>query len=321
MPASSARSTSPATTTAATLVIDDHGSRVHRAGVAGVRARAATRSARVPTLVEWDTELPALEVLLGEAREAARLQSSLAPSRGDVDTPIAEYGDRPSKRVGPCLGVSAAAPSRPASAWTARTPADSRRQAARRRGPQSMVTEALRQQMLVRALLREAEPASLHGWLRDDGPGIARGLEAHASHAGAAAERALSASFPTLRALLGEASFAALSRAYWHARPPARGDLFWLGEGLPGFVGASAQLEERSLSRRLRAARLARRLRRGRGRRELRARHPGAARRARAGRSRARAAARQRAARLAPSGGEHPPRARRRFRRRFRRRP
>ena len=106
------------------------------------------------------------------------------------------------------------------------------------------MTEALRQQMLVRALLREAEPASLHGWLRGDATGIARGLQAHASHAGAAAERALSASFPTLRALLGEASFAALSRAYRQARPPARGDLFWLGEGLPAFVAASGQLAD-----------------------------------------------------------------------------
>jgi hypothetical protein len=110
-------------------------------------------------------------------------------------------------------------------------------------GVSSCLHERRRQQMLVRALLLEAEPASLHGWLGDDGSAIARGLDAHASHAGAAAERALSASFPTVRALLGEASFAALSRAYWHARPPARGDLFWLGEGLPGFIGASEQLD------------------------------------------------------------------------------
>ena len=107
-----------------------------------------------------------------------------------------------------------------------------------------MVTEALRQQMLVRALLREDEAGSLHGWLRGDAAGIARGLEAHASHAGAAAERAHSASFPTVRALLGEASFAALSRAYWKARPPVRGDLFWLGDDLPAFVAASEQLAD-----------------------------------------------------------------------------
>ena len=103
--------------------------------------------------------------------------------------------------------------------------------------------ERRRQQLLLRALLREEAPASLHDWLHGDAVGIDRGLQAHASHAGAAAERALAASFPTLRALLAEASFAALSRACWHAQPPARGDLFWLGEGLPGFVAASRQLE------------------------------------------------------------------------------
>ena len=106
----------------------------------------------------------------------------------------------------------------------------------------AIAKEQRRQQRLMRALLREDEASSLHGWLQGDAAGIARGLQAHASHAGAAAERVLSASFPTVRALLGEASFAALSRAYRHARPPARGDLFWLGEELPAFVAASEQL-------------------------------------------------------------------------------
>ena len=63
------------------LVIDDHGSRVH-APVWRVYRHALERVGALPTLVEWDTGLPALEVLLGEAREAARLQSSPAPSRG-----------------------------------------------------------------------------------------------------------------------------------------------------------------------------------------------------------------------------------------------
>jgi uncharacterized protein (UPF0276 family) len=52
------------------LVIDDHGSRV-RPWVWAVYEHALRRFGPLPTLVEWDTDLPALDVLLGEARQAA----------------------------------------------------------------------------------------------------------------------------------------------------------------------------------------------------------------------------------------------------------
>ncbi|MEY4906542.1 MAG: hypothetical protein RL260_260 [Pseudomonadota bacterium] len=52
-----------------TLVIDDHGSRVHPP-VWQVYAHAVRRHGPVPTLIEWDTDLPALDVLLGEAAQA-----------------------------------------------------------------------------------------------------------------------------------------------------------------------------------------------------------------------------------------------------------
>lgn len=48
------------------LVIDDHGSRVH-APVWQVFEHAMGRLRGTPVLVEWDTRLPALDVLLGEA--------------------------------------------------------------------------------------------------------------------------------------------------------------------------------------------------------------------------------------------------------------
>ena len=55
---------------AGAIVIDDHGSRVS-AGVWAVYAHALKRFGAVPTLVEWDTDIPALPVLLGEAALAA----------------------------------------------------------------------------------------------------------------------------------------------------------------------------------------------------------------------------------------------------------
>ncbi|WP_310461918.1 DUF692 domain-containing protein [Sphaerotilus sp.] len=53
----------------ATLVIDDHGSRVHPP-VWQVYAHTVQRHGPVPTLIEWDTDLPTLAVLLDEAAHA-----------------------------------------------------------------------------------------------------------------------------------------------------------------------------------------------------------------------------------------------------------
>jgi uncharacterized protein len=52
-----------------TLLIDDHGSPVGPA-VWALYERALERFGALPTLVEWDTDIPALDVLLGEARKA-----------------------------------------------------------------------------------------------------------------------------------------------------------------------------------------------------------------------------------------------------------
>ena len=72
--------------------------------------------------------------------------------------------------------------------------------------------EALRQQMLLRALWRDARPGVVAGWMRD-GARFARGLAAYQANAGALAERALGAAFPTIAALLGDESFARLRLA------------------------------------------------------------------------------------------------------------
>jgi len=65
-----------------TILIDDHGSRVAEA-VWDLYERAVARFGPVPTLIEWDTDLPALEVLLDEARIAAAVLGRLA-ARGSI---------------------------------------------------------------------------------------------------------------------------------------------------------------------------------------------------------------------------------------------
>ena len=54
------------------ILIDDHGSRVAQP-VWDLYAQALQRFGPAPTLIEWDTTLPALDVLLDEARHAREL--------------------------------------------------------------------------------------------------------------------------------------------------------------------------------------------------------------------------------------------------------
>lgn len=59
-----------------TIVIDDHGSRVCDP-VWRLYQHATLRFGAVPTLIEWDTDVPALDVLLDEAGRARRIQDAV----------------------------------------------------------------------------------------------------------------------------------------------------------------------------------------------------------------------------------------------------
>ena len=104
-----------------------------------------------------------------------------------------------------------------------------------------MTREALRQQLLLRALWRDG--AALQGWVRAPArASAAQGVATYRSNAGALAERALSSAFPTIAALIGAESFASLARHFWHEHPPVRGDVGEWGEALPAFIADSDQL-------------------------------------------------------------------------------
>ena len=103
-------------------------------------------------------------------------------------------------------------------------------------------SEAQRQQQLLAVLRGDAPPQALNGWLRDDPARAQRGLQAYVAHAGALAERALAAAYPTIAELVGAPAFAALARACWRAHPPERGDVAQWGGALSGFIAADAQL-------------------------------------------------------------------------------
>ncbi|MCW8125963.1 DUF692 domain-containing protein [Microbulbifer halophilus] len=60
----------------APLLIDNHGSRVDRA-VWQLYAELLERTGRLPTLIEWDNDVPGLDTLLAEAQRAEALLQSL----------------------------------------------------------------------------------------------------------------------------------------------------------------------------------------------------------------------------------------------------
>ena len=65
------------------ILIDDHGSRV-TGPVWALYRRALGRFGPVPTLIEWDTNIPSLGVLLDEARAADRVAREVIPEAGDA---------------------------------------------------------------------------------------------------------------------------------------------------------------------------------------------------------------------------------------------
>jgi len=67
-----------------TLRIDDHGSRV-TAEVWSLYEEALAKFGPVPTLIEWDNNVPALDVLLDEARHAATLLEAVGEERSHAD--------------------------------------------------------------------------------------------------------------------------------------------------------------------------------------------------------------------------------------------
>ena len=106
----------------------------------------------------------------------------------------------------------------------------------------SLDREALRQQLLVRALWRGTSDNTLVHWLRDGPLEQANGLHAYRGNGLALAERALASAHPTLVALLGPESFAALARTFWRQHAPDDGDIACFGAGLAAFIDGDALL-------------------------------------------------------------------------------
>jgi uncharacterized protein (UPF0276 family) len=176
-------------------VIDHHGDRI-APPVWDLYRAALARFGAVPALVEWDTDVPALEVLLDEAKEAERVAAEVA---------------RAPAHVAAFPGQLAAVRALPAA----------------RDGELDEL-----QQAFGAALADAARAPRLAPRLKGD---PAR-LGIYRANLGSAWRRALASAYPLLRRLLGEEAFDGLARAYGRAHPAQDPDLNRFGAGLADFL-------------------------------------------------------------------------------------
>ncbi|MGJ7917710.1 DUF692 family multinuclear iron-containing protein [Massilia sp. LXY-6] len=176
----------------ALAVIDHHGDRI-APPVWTLYREALARFGAVPALVEWDTDVPALEVLLEEAREAERIAAEVAGE--------------------PVRSLASRAPA----------PLTSVAQPATDDGGLAEL-----QQAFGAALVDPALAPLLAPRLKGDAGrlGIYRG------NLSSAWRRALASAYPVLRRLLGEERFDGLARAYGRLQPAQDPDLNRFGAGL-----------------------------------------------------------------------------------------
>lgn len=206
-------------------VIDHHGDRV-AAPVWQLYQAALQRFGAVPTLIEWDTDIPPLEVLLAEADKATALHAQAPLPAGAVS---------PAREGAPAPADAAAESDAMDEAGTATLAA-----------AQKLFAGALFDAALDSAALAQLRPA-LAGVARQEESAQQDALTAPAQLAaqrlalyrGNQTEtwrKTLAAAFPVVLALVGEAFFGGLARAYGRARPSDNPDLNHFGAGFADFL-------------------------------------------------------------------------------------
>jgi uncharacterized protein (UPF0276 family) len=181
-------------------LVDHHGDRV-ALPVWDLYRAALARFGRVPTLIEWDTDIPVLEVLLEEADLARHiLAATSTPAPAAV-----EQGAAP-------------APLPPASTDTAVPTADTLQRA------------------FGAALFEPADEAALETTLAPWLKGDAGRLGIYRGNLSANWRRALGAAYPVVRQLVGDEFFDALARVHGRRHPSRDPDLNRFGVELPAFL-------------------------------------------------------------------------------------
>ncbi|WP_071651562.1 MNIO family bufferin maturase, partial [Duganella phyllosphaerae] len=201
-------------------VIDHHGAAV-AAPVWQLYQAALERFGAVPTLIEWDTDIPPLVVLMEEAAKAQallRCQGSaptLQQSNAAAATRLPRQANAPVPFPVPASSHDIGALATP--------------------GAQAYATLAQGQQLFADALVApDAAPPALSLW-RPHQHNDHR-LTLYRGNLAATATKALAAAYPVIAALVGHAFFGALARAYVRAQPSQDGDLNRFGAQLGDFL-------------------------------------------------------------------------------------
>lgn len=190
-------------------VIDHHGTQVAQPVWALYKA-ALERFGKVPTLIEWDTDIPALDVLLGEADKARAIAASypvsdaIAPAgtgRGDARAGAHHTGARCGTGAPPAAAAA---------------------------------TQDIQQQFSD-ALFDPAHEAQLLASFKL-APHAGHRLALYRGNLTASWDKALSNAYPVLRRLVGEEFFSALCRVYGMANPSDNPDLNHFGASFAGFL-------------------------------------------------------------------------------------
>lgn len=178
------------------VVIDDHGARV-APPVWDLYRAALQRFGAVPTLIEWDTDIPPLAVLLGEADTARAIVQQVVQQVTQINSPIDSIVPKNT-----LIDASSAA------------------------------SLAQIQTQFASGMISQHAPDCFRG---DQAICTAR-FSRYRGNMIATWEKTLAAAFPVLQALVGEEFFAALTRAYGEAYPSKSGDLNQFGAQFSRFL-------------------------------------------------------------------------------------
>lgn len=217
-------------------VIDHHGAEVAQP-VWHLYEAALARFGAVPTLIEWDTDIPPLEVLLAEAGKAEALHArAAAPYNGGA--PLAPAGQawtamllavrpgaaEPQPQPAP-VGIGREAPSAGASSDAGSGSAA---------GEAALAVLAAGQQLFAGALLDASLAPQALAQFKS-----AHGEHRFALYRGNQSEtwrKTLAAAYPVALALVGEEFFGGLARAYGRAQPSNNPDLNHFGARFAEFL-------------------------------------------------------------------------------------
>lgn len=191
-----------------TAVVDHHGAIVAQS-VWSLYEAALRRFGPISTLIEWDTDIPALEVLLGEAEKARALANKLLPAARLVlrDT---QHGHPPLVSADQGLSNSV--------------------------GTLVAKLVATDQQKFCNVLMDLRSSDTALPLFKGDKTINEQRLGLYRGNLAVLWERALAAAYPVLKMLVGEEFFAALAREYGRAFPSDNPDLNCFGARFSEFL-------------------------------------------------------------------------------------